>query len=387
MILQSIAGVLGLACFILSVILIRKGHPFWVLGLVILNAGLFCTFFIFANIFYSDLLRDSYHYSSILITLGIYVFIKNLQTRKLSRKDKWILGLTLIEPIFISILMLGKYLDPQFKNSLWSLAYGPVDYLLPAEEHTFLFIRWKMIFFYAFVVSFVLIFFKLLKLLKEAKAKHLSFFCNDSFQYYFWLERFVSFFGIVCLYAAGLVLFNQFVSTVSHGFSLTLYVAMGIFGVGLFIIGIYTPLSFGKEVDFEKFINHVGQISTDKPVTSEKITQPIADEQRIKLLKLLEDDSLYRNPQLSLASLAEEMDVSTRTMSRIISTGFDKNFYDLINMYRVEEVKKHLLHADYAHYSILSIGLEAGFNSKSTFYDVFKKVTGLTPTQYKKQHS
>ena len=45
-----------------------------------------------------------------------------------------------------------------------------------------------------------------------------------------------------------------------------------------------------------------------------------------------------------------------------------------------------LLHPDFSNYSLLSIGLEVGFNSKATFYNSFKKNTGITPNEYKKQN-
>jgi len=65
----------------------------------------------------------------------------------------------------------------------------------------------------------------------------------------------------------------------------------------------------------------------------------------------------------------------------------EKNFSDYINSLRVDEAKKLLKNADFEAYTIVAIGLECGFNSKSTFYTAFKKFTGQTPTAYRKQHS
>ena len=60
-------------------------------------------------------------------------------------------------------------------------------------------------------------------------------------------------------------------------------------------------------------------------------------------------------------------------------------FYDYINQFRVEEVKERLRNPEFKHYSIESIGLDSGFNSKSSFFSIFKKHTSLTPYNYKKQ--
>lgn len=62
-----------------------------------------------------------------------------------------------------------------------------------------------------------------------------------------------------------------------------------------------------------------------------------------------------------------------------------RNFYDLVNSYRVEEAKRLLLDPKNSNYTILSVGFEAGFNSKTTFNTVFKKFTGLSPTEFKER--
>ncbi len=103
-----------------------------------------------------------------------------------------------------------------------------------------------------------------------------------------------------------------------------------------------------------------------------------------KLLQLLQEEKLYQDPQLNMDTLAEKTDLSNGYLSKIINQKEGKNFYDFINSYRVKEVKTNLTHPDYAHYSIFGIGLEAGFKSKSTFNAVFKKMTGMTPSAYKK---
>ncbi|MEL6256529.1 MAG: helix-turn-helix domain-containing protein [Bacteroidota bacterium] len=78
------------------------------------------------------------------------------------------------------------------------------------------------------------------------------------------------------------------------------------------------------------------------------------------------------------------MKLSNGYLSQIINQKEGKNFFDFINGYRVEEVKRNLADPNFDHFSILGIGLEAGFKSKSTFNAVFKKMTGHTPTAYKK---
>ncbi len=102
-----------------------------------------------------------------------------------------------------------------------------------------------------------------------------------------------------------------------------------------------------------------------------------------KLLALMEGEKLYNNPNLSMSILAEKMALSNGYLSKIINQKEQKNFFEFVNTYRVEEVKQKLKDPKFDHYSLLGIGLEAGFKSKSTFNAVFKKITGMTPSAYK----
>ncbi len=120
----------------------------------------------------------------------------------------------------------------------------------------------------------------------------------------------------------------------------------------------------------------------EKPILSDK-----TEEHYQNLLEVIQKEKLYQDAQLSMDTLAEKTTLSNGYLSKIINQKEGKNFYDFINAYRVKEVKANLTNPNYAHYSILGIGLEAGFKSKSTFNAVFKKMTGMTPSAYKKSLS
>lgn len=94
----------------------------------------------------------------------------------------------------------------------------------------------------------------------------------------------------------------------------------------------------------------------------------------------------YLDPYLSLDSLADELEIGTSSLSKMINTYGGSNFSDYINKLRVEEAKKLLGDAEFDAYTIVAIGLECGFNSKSTFYTAFKKFMFQTPTAYRKLH-
>ncbi len=104
-----------------------------------------------------------------------------------------------------------------------------------------------------------------------------------------------------------------------------------------------------------------------------------------ELKNLMNEDNLYQDCDLTLQQLANKLRISSHNLSQIINTQLNQNFFDFVNQYRVEKVKVDLLDPKKEHMKILSIGLDAGFNSKSSFNTIFKKHTKMTPSEYRKK--
>lgn len=104
-----------------------------------------------------------------------------------------------------------------------------------------------------------------------------------------------------------------------------------------------------------------------------------------KLLRIMETEKRYLDNKLTLDALAKEIDINPNYLSQVINEQFSKNFYDFVNQYRIEDFKQKVNSGKYKHYSILALALDCGFNSKSAFYTVFKKYTGITPSEFLKQ--
>lgn len=112
----------------------------------------------------------------------------------------------------------------------------------------------------------------------------------------------------------------------------------------------------------------------------EKSNQELID----KLTRFMKDKKPYLDAELSLSSLSKQIGLNRNQLSQLINDGIGENFYDFINKYRVEEVKRLMVDPQKQNYNLLGMALEAGFKSKSTFNLIFKRFTGLTPTEYKK---
>ena len=104
---------------------------------------------------------------------------------------------------------------------------------------------------------------------------------------------------------------------------------------------------------------------------------------RRRLVEAMEQDKLYRRSSLTLGELADVLETSPHNISEVLNTHVEKTFHDFVNGYRVDEVKQRLADPASSAFTLLSIGLDAGFNSKSSFNAVFKKHTGMTPSTFK----
>ena len=108
---------------------------------------------------------------------------------------------------------------------------------------------------------------------------------------------------------------------------------------------------------------------------------------RERLLRLMGEERPWLEPELTLAELAARLRTNTSLLSHVINTGCGQNFNDFVNRYRVAEAERKLQDPRLAHYSLVGIALECGFNSKSTFNRVFKKLTDRTPSEVSRPKS
>ena len=101
--------------------------------------------------------------------------------------------------------------------------------------------------------------------------------------------------------------------------------------------------------------------------------------------ELMEKEKLYRNPDLTLPKLAKKLGLSANTLSQVLNGYCGQTFYNFVNSYRLEEVAAMMRDPKFDNKSVLELLLEAGFKSKSTFNPIFKKWTGKTPSEYRKE--
>ena len=139
--------------------------------------------------------------------------------------------------------------------------------------------------------------------------------------------------------------------------------------------------SFLSDVNSES-INVFSEVEKEKEIVQESTNEKEIEVWKNKILKLIKNDKIYENPKLTLANLAKKLETNSKTISNVINSGFNMNFNDFINHYRIEAVKEKLNSGEHKTTTLLGIAFDAGFNSKATFNRAFKKSTALSPKDY-----
>ena len=125
-------------------------------------------------------------------------------------------------------------------------------------------------------------------------------------------------------------------------------------------------------------------------VPERKYQKPLFDKEllekyQIQLAELMKDDEPFLNPNLTLRDLAEMMEVPPNHLSQLLNEGFNQNFSEFVNSYRLEAFKSKVADPSQRHLTILALAYDSGFNSKTVFNTYFKKTTGITPRAYWKK--
>jgi len=196
-----------------------------------------------------------------------------------------------------------------------------------------------------------------------------------------WLRKLVLVFGIVWTILIGVTIIHHVFLMFSMVFCTDgLFLSLSVFVILIGYFGLKQKLIFSSE---DVLVTREDPKTLTKYAGS-RLTDSEAQQHAEKLTDYMNSSKPYLNPDLSLSQLAEEIGISSHYLSQVINEKFKLNFFDFVNRYRVEAFKENIKDPRYSNYSFLGIAFECGFNSKSAFNRIFKQVTGLTPSQYKK---
>ncbi|MBK7214746.1 MAG: helix-turn-helix domain-containing protein [Bacteroidales bacterium] len=143
-----------------------------------------------------------------------------------------------------------------------------------------------------------------------------------------------------------------------------------------------------SEDDTEMKVETIQKTIENEPIFNKYSNSSLSEEQKASLIKqletLIENEKIYTIDNLSIHDVALRLGTNSKYISQIINEYYQKNFYNYINEFRIEEAKRLLKKEDNNKYSILGIANMVGFSSKSAFNSAFRKFTGTTPSEFRK---
>jgi AraC-like DNA-binding protein len=117
------------------------------------------------------------------------------------------------------------------------------------------------------------------------------------------------------------------------------------------------------------------------------LTREDAETYAVRLKEVMEEEELYLDCDLTMPDLAKHADIAPYLVSQVLNGPMHQSFFGFVNSYRIALAKEMMTDPNARKLAIVDLALEVGFKSKSSFYDAFKKVTQMNPTQFKKSLS
>ncbi len=117
------------------------------------------------------------------------------------------------------------------------------------------------------------------------------------------------------------------------------------------------------------------------------VSPALMDELKEKILNVIVMQKKYKDRNFSAKRLAEELGTNTRYVSAVVNVKFHMNYTSFVNKYRIEEAMSILVDKRYKDLRIEEVSDMVGFSNRQSFYASFYRLTGITPREYRLQHS
>lgn len=351
----------------------RKGPEDWVLAVMFLLVTINCLFvFNFAKsseLYYVPIFSELNYAIPLLYGPLLYFYIRALTTRDFvfKRKD-WLHSIPFL--LFLVIITLPVWTNLKIEPKGAQLGYP---------------------FLKLFLTPFYLL--AAIRVLRNYHSRYLD-------EYSFEMETNIVWMNWIVI--GGVIMWV--IATVSYAYNwwapenrilLYDYYTLSFLSVFLFALAFVavknSSLFSDKGSEKSSIIKLLDKAMPDPEPRSAAVDEPVAadsgqeEKDLERLVAAMEADELFSDPLLTLAKLSKLTSIPAYRISKVLKTSENGSFYDFVNRHRVERVKALLAAGKAEQLSLLGIAEEAGFNSKASFNRVFKKLTGLTPSQYLKK--
>jgi len=320
----------------------------------------------------------------------LYYSIMYIYARSIIADDnvfniKWLLHLIPACIVFISMI---PYLQLSYEEKLS---------LFEQNLSKSLFLNITAIAIFSFITFYIVTIFRLLNKHRIEIKKRFSFEENINLT---WLRNLSAILAIIWIFYFFTMSYVYYQENTSDIDSVEEYTKLEFYGYCLFVVFVYLLGYFGYKqghiFSYQQAYPNINEGNSKKWKVVKQSERKSNDgnsgnnhEEKV-FVDLLNtsmiERKLYINSTLSLFQLAKELDVSTHYLSNILNSHIHKNFYEYVNHFRVDEVKRRIISNRNSKYTLLAIALDCGFNSKATFNRIFKNYTGYTPLQFQQEY-
>lgn len=193
-----------------------------------------------------------------------------------------------------------------------------------------------------------------------------------------WLKKLLYYGFFICFIWVLATIFNSTTNNKSINESLhyLVWISISILIYWLGYLGVYHGLVFAQRKNLNEHLNSERE-STELRKNNKKIEY---------IIELIKKEKLFLDPLLSITSISNRLEINEQYFSRLFNQFHPEGFSTFINKLRVSQSKKLLLSNEFKNYTVISIGLESGFNSKSSFFRVFREETGKSPAEFRREN-
>ena len=362
------------------------------LSLIRIGASLMLTFVAFSQSYRIN--KNANSYLAMLFGVLVILFISTDVGEYISEKWIWLYAINILENTIILI--------PSFLYiAVYHFVHAPANFL---KKHYLLFLPFlfiaifrtfsiwaetyslalenfidtlDFIFLIGLYIYSLIVFYWVVKMLINHHKNVLNFHANTQGVDLNWLYKLMFVFPIL------------FIAQVVFNFSSNQYYLINFSDIAIFLILFFCGFHIVQQREIFD-LTMQGKVLAEKEIPEQIYAKKevLIDEHLMleivnNLEKVMKEEKPYLNQNLSLNLLADKLNSRTHIVSYVLNTHYNLNFYNYINNFRFDYCKALIKNPKKQHLSIEGIALEGGFGSKSTFNTLFKKQSGMTPTQYK----
>jgi len=295
----------------------------------------------------------------------IYLYVRSITTSKFTfnGKDWWHFFGAFSLVGFRAFIYFYDFLQPDFHETQNGVLKIAVDEAIVQPALTFLETAFMLVY-----LAFTF------QLFYNYRNKIKQYFSNTYKLQLNWVLSFLIAFSILFLYGViQMLVDSQNPLSYQQQWWLNLFMALVTLYVG--VTGYFTDTTKLKKLNFSFTPNPVSIPQPDE-------SKNVSEEDVLLVKNYMNIEQPYLNPDLNLSDLAEAIQMTRAQLSQVINKGFQKNFNDFVNSFRVNAFKEKLNEGKHKQLSLLGIAYDCGFNSKATFNRVFKKLTNSSPTEF-----